>query len=117
MPSVSQLMPPFPDNLPTASLVILDFALLSKNHPEEIERMFTACREKGFFYLQNHKVDTEAAFQFGKELYDIPSEEKEKYAMGDGGNYLGYRRAGLFVVDAKGAPDAVEMWNVWPTQT
>lgn len=114
MPSVSQLVPPFPANLPTASLIVLDFDLLLKKDAQEVEKLYTACHQKGFFYLKNHKVDTDAAFQFGKDLYDIPLAEKEKYAMGDGVNYLGYKRIGEFVVDSKGTPDSQETWNVWP---
>jgi len=45
-------------------------------------------------------------------LYDIPLAEKEKYAMGEGVNYLGYKRIGEFVVDKKGTPDSQETWNV-----
>jgi isopenicillin N synthase-like dioxygenase len=112
MPSVSQRPPAFPGHLPTASLVVLDFALLLKNDPTEMERMFVACRAKGFFYLKNHNVDTDAAFKFTKDLYDIPLSEKEKYAMGDGVNYLGYKRVGEFIVDSKGTPDSQETWNV-----
>jgi isopenicillin N synthase-like dioxygenase len=78
--------------------------------------MFTICKEKGFFYLKNHNVDTAAAFKFGQDLYDIPLDEKEKYAMGDGVNYLGYKRVGEFIVDSKGTPDSQETWNVHPFQ-
>jgi len=112
MPSISQLVPAFPENLPTASLIVLDFDLLLKNDTEEVEKLHNACHQKGFFYLKNHKVNTEAAFKFGKELYDIPLAEKEKYAMGEGVNYLGYKRIGEFVVDKKGTPDSQETWNV-----
>ena len=75
--------------------------------------MYAACCEDGFFYLKNHKVNAESAFEFGKELYDISLEETEAYAMGDGVNYLGYKRIGEIVVDSKGTPDSQETWNVW----
>ena len=112
MPSIRQLIPPFPEHLPTADLIVLDFDLLSTGDEAECRRFFEACKEKGFFYLKNHHVDTPAAFNFGRELFDLPLEEKEKYAMGEGGNYLGYKRLGGFVVDAKGTPDSQETWNV-----
>ena len=103
MPSVSQIVPPFPDYLPSAALIELDFDLLAKHDPTECQRLFAACKEKRFFYLRNHHVDTDTAFQFGKELYDMPIEE-EKYLMGDGGAYIGYRKAGSFIADKKGTP-------------
>jgi len=112
MPSISQIPPPFPEHLPTAGLTILDFDLLLQGDAGETELLYTACHEKGFFYLKNHHVDRESAFNFAKELYDIPLEEKEKYAMGDGVNYLGYKRIGEFVIDSKGTPDSQETWNV-----
>lgn len=112
MPSVSQRPPPFPDDLPTLSLDVLDFDLLSKHDPRETDKLYAACHEKGFFYLTNHHVDTDAAFKFGRELYDIPMEEKEACAMGSGANYLGYKRVGEFVVDSKGTRDSQETWNV-----
>ena len=112
MPSISQLIPPFPEGLPAASLTALDFALLSRGDEEECRRFFNACKEKGFFYLRNHHVDTAAAFNFGRDLFELPLDEKEQYAMGEGGNYLGYKRIGGFVVDAQGTPDSQETWNV-----
>lgn len=116
MPSVSQLVPPpFPSDLPTAKLEILDFDLLRKNDSKETERLYISCRDQGFFYLTNHHVAVADAFQFGKELFEIPLDEKEIYAMGDGGNYLGYKHVGGFIVDRKGTPDSNETWNVHPT--
>jgi isopenicillin N synthase-like dioxygenase len=112
MPSVSQRPPAFPSHLPTADLVVLDFDLLQKNDPAETERMFVTCQKKGFFYLKNNNVNTDAAFKFGKNLFEIPTAEKEKYLMGDGVNYLGYKRVGEFIVDSKGTPDSQETWNV-----
>ena len=112
MPSVSQLVPPFPAGLPTASLVTLDFDLLQKNDPKETERLFISCCDQGFFYLKNHRVPIADAFQFGRHLFNLPLEEKEKYAMGDGGNYMGYKHVGGFIVDSKGTPDSNETWNV-----
>ena len=112
MPSVSQVVPPFPPDLPTASLVTLDFDLLQKNDPKETERLFISCRDQGFLYLENHRVAIADAFQFGRHLFSLPLEEKEKYAMGDGANYLGYKHVGGFIVDSKGTPDSNETWNV-----
>jgi isopenicillin N synthase-like dioxygenase len=88
---------------------------LSKGDEEECRRLFNACQEKGFFYLKNHHVNTATAFNFGKELFDLPLEEKEQYAMGTGVNYLGYKRIGGFIIDAKGTPDSQETWNVLPS--
>src|SRR5580704_16932632 len=115
MSSVSPLIiPPFPTGLPTAELIVLDFDLLSKNDADECKRFFNACKENGFFYLKNHNVNIGPAFKFGKELFELPLDEKELYAMGGGGDYLGYKRIGDFIVDSKGTPDSQETWNVLP---
>jgi hypothetical protein len=117
MPSISQLIPPFPSHLPTASLEVFDFDRLLGNDPDETQRLFATCKDKGFFYLRNHNVDVLSAFQFGKDLMDIPLEEKQKYAMGTGSNYMGYKAIGGIVVDKKGTPDSNETWNVPPEYT
>jgi isopenicillin N synthase-like dioxygenase len=112
MPSISDLIPPFPSNLPTASLEVFDYDHLLQNDPDETQRLFVTCKDKGFFYLKNHNVDVVSAFKFGKHLMDIPLEEKQKYAMGTGSNYMGYKAIGGIVVDKKGTPDSNETWNV-----
>jgi len=71
-------------------------------------QLYTSCHEKVFFYLTNHHVEV---FNFDKDLDHIPVEEKERHAMGDVVNYLGYKRIGKFV-NSKGTPDSQETWNV-----
>jgi hypothetical protein len=41
--------PPFPDNVPTHPLLVIDFALLKDNDPEEIDRLWEAATKLGFW--------------------------------------------------------------------
>jgi len=44
-------LPPFPDNVPTAPLLRLNLNRLLQGNPQEIEKLWNACRDIGFFYL------------------------------------------------------------------
>ena len=41
--------PPFPDNVPTHPLLIVDYALLKAGNEEEIEKLWTAATTLGFW--------------------------------------------------------------------
>jgi isopenicillin N synthase-like dioxygenase len=46
------------------------------------ETLITALRDKGFFYVKNFGISEEKVnrqFAIGKEFYELPTEEKEKY--------------------------------------
>lgn len=47
MPALS--FPPFPDNVPTHPLLVIDFALLKAGDPQEIERLWEAATKLGFW--------------------------------------------------------------------
>ncbi|KAI6871829.1 Clavaminate synthase-like protein [Hortaea werneckii] len=44
-------LPPFPGNVPTAPLLRLNLNRLLQGNPQEIEKLWNACRDIGFFYL------------------------------------------------------------------
>jgi hypothetical protein len=43
------VLPPFPDNVPTHPLLVIDFALLKVNDPQEIDRLWEAATKLGFW--------------------------------------------------------------------
>jgi len=108
------VLPPFPDNIPTAPLLVIDYALIKQGDQEEIDRLWKAGRELGFWYLKNHDTDAEvdAMFDVGAETASLPLEEKMKYEQGDDGTSFGYKAAGTVAVDDKGTRDNVEFFNV-----
>ncbi|KAF4592930.1 hypothetical protein EYR38_008636 [Pleurotus pulmonarius] len=117
--------PAFPDDVPTHPLVIVDYELIKGGDKDEIERLWKAATELGFWYLKNHGVEHEAndMFDMGRETMDLPLEEKMKYEQGDGGSSFGYKARGQVATDAMGTRDNIEFINVakddalaWPKQ-
>ncbi|ETW77509.1 hypothetical protein HETIRDRAFT_436331 [Heterobasidion irregulare TC 32-1] len=118
--------PEFPDDVPTVPLLIIDYALIKAGDEKEIDRLWKASTELGFWYLKNHGADDEVAgmFDMGAETMDLPLEEKMKFEQGDDGMSFGYKYAGANATDETGALDRVEFINVskddaisWPTPT
>ncbi|KAG5652860.1 hypothetical protein H0H81_003359 [Sphagnurus paluster] len=123
MPSAT--LPPFPDDIPTHPLLVVDYDLLKARDEAEIDRLWEAATKLGFWYLKNHGVTAEAddMFHMGAETMALPIEEKMKFEQGDEGSSFGYKAAGANAVDATGKLDTVEFINVakddalaWPKQ-
>ncbi|KEQ65455.1 Clavaminate synthase-like protein [Aureobasidium melanogenum CBS 110374] len=126
-------LPPFPEHVPTAPLLRISLSKLKQGDPEEIDKLWKACCELGFFYLDlrgasdSHKShpmssvdvngeqllqDAEDLFRVGKSVFDLPVEEKVKYDLKDQGSYFGYKGYGQGVIDAAGTKDRNEFYNV-----
>lgn len=92
--------PPFPDDVPTAPLLILSFDKLRNNDNEEIKRLIRACEDIGFFYLDlrgpgdDILEDADKLFKVSEELYDLSLEEKQKYDFMHKNSYFGYKGFG-----------------------
>ncbi|KLO18728.1 Clavaminate synthase-like protein [Schizopora paradoxa] len=112
MPGVT--LPPFPDNVPTHPLLVIDYELIKKNDTEEISRLWKAATQLGFWYLKNHGADEEVngMFDMGAETMALPLSEKMKFEQGDDGRSFGYKAAGANATDETGRPDTVEFINV-----
>ncbi|KAK0467576.1 hypothetical protein IW261DRAFT_1553855 [Armillaria novae-zelandiae] len=107
--------PPFPDDVPTHPLLVIDYELLKAGDVSETERLWEAARKLGFWYLKNHGVEEEASrmFEMGEETMSLPLEEKMKYEQGDDGRSSGYKAAGSGIVDASAEQgDTMEFINV-----
>ncbi|KAF7288798.1 Clavaminate synthase-like protein [Mycena chlorophos] len=107
-------LPPFPDDIPTHPLLVIDYALLKAGDPAEVERLWTAATSLGFWYLKNHDSDDEVRgmFEMGAETMALPMEEKMRYEQGDDGISFGYKAAGANAVDASGTLDTAQFINV-----
>ncbi|KAJ7600575.1 hypothetical protein C8J56DRAFT_1010430 [Mycena floridula] len=120
------VFPPFPENINTHPLLVIDYALIKTGDAGEMDRLWEAATKLGFWYLKNHEVDYEAneMFEMGAETMRLPLEEKMKFEQGDDGMSFGYKCAGANAVDASGERrDSVEFINVakddavaWPKQ-
>ncbi|OBZ65469.1 1-aminocyclopropane-1-carboxylate oxidase [Grifola frondosa] len=106
--------PPFPEDVPTHPLLVVDYELLKVNDEDEIAKLWKAATELGFWYLKNHGADEEVKkmFDMGAETMALPFEEKMKFEQGDDGMSCGYKAAGANATDETGALDTVEFINV-----
>ncbi|GBE78901.1 Clavaminate synthase-like protein [Sparassis crispa] len=106
--------PPFPDDVPTHPLLVVDFQLIRAGDPSEIDKLWKAATELGFWYLKNHGTDEEVngMFEMGAETMALTMEEKMKYEQGDEGMSCGYKAAGASATDETGAKDSAEFINV-----
>lgn len=90
-------MPTFPNDVPTAPLLRISLKKLLNNDQDESSHFFTACKDLGFFYLdlsgtrrgQSMLEDVDKLFDVGKELYDMPLEEKQKYNVSAATSFMG----------------------------
>ncbi|KLO05496.1 Clavaminate synthase-like protein [Schizopora paradoxa] len=106
--------PPFPNNVPTHPLLVIDYTLIKSGDKPEIERLWKAATELGFWYLKNHGTEHEVneMFEMGAETLKLPLDEKMKFEQGDEGKSFGYKMAGALVSDEHGTPDTVEFLNI-----
>ncbi|EMD41145.1 hypothetical protein CERSUDRAFT_111710 [Gelatoporia subvermispora B] len=104
--------PPFPEDMETHPLVVVDYQLIKAGDKEEAEKLWTAATQLGFWYLKNHGADEEVdgMFDLGLETMALSEAEKMKYAETDEG--VGYKAAGACVIDEKGTLDVIEMLNI-----
>jgi isopenicillin N synthase-like dioxygenase len=85
-------VPPWPIDVPTASLNTLSLAKLLQNDEAELAALFSSCKTSGFFLLdlrgckngEDLLADTEKLFHLAKELNGMPIEEKKQYALAPG---------------------------------
>lgn len=107
-------LPPFPNDVRTHPLLIIDYELIKAGDVGEVNRLWEAATTIGFWYLKNHGADQEVSnmFDMGAETMALPFEERMKFEQGDSGQSFGYKKAGANAIDATGALDAAEFINV-----
>ncbi|KAH6910991.1 hypothetical protein BKA70DRAFT_1370797 [Coprinopsis sp. MPI-PUGE-AT-0042] len=107
-------LPPFPEEIPTHPLLVIDYAKIERREPEEIDRLWEAATKLGFWYLSNHGCVEKAdrIFDLGATAMALPMSEKLKYEQGDNGTSAGYKAAGANAVNAAGQPDIAEFFNL-----
>ncbi|TFK36479.1 Clavaminate synthase-like protein [Crucibulum laeve] len=113
MPAV--VYPPFPEGVPVHdSLSTIDYARIKAGDESEIQALWEAATQWGFWYMTNHGADHffEPMFEMGRETMLLPLEEKMKYRQGDTGDSFVYKAAGSAYTDAKGSKDSAEFLNV-----
>ena len=82
-------LPPFPTDVESINLPILDWGKLLARDESESEGLFAACKDHGMFQLDLRNTETgpllledvDRLFSFTKDLFEVSLEEKEKYKM------------------------------------
>jgi isopenicillin N synthase-like dioxygenase len=114
-------LPPFPDDVSTAPLVTISLRKLVEDISGiEHERLFSAAKSLGFFYLDvqgtpegKHLLrQADDLFDLMNEFFSLSIEEKAKYDFAAKKSYFGYKGIGKEVVDGKGTRDKNEIYNV-----
>lgn len=121
-------IPPFPNSVPTAPLLRISLERLLVGDPDEQDRLWTACTDLGFFYLDLRTTSSsqtttptldgsailssvDSLFSVGESLFALPLDEKRRYDHSSLGSYFGYKGLGDAVVDAAGSRDRNEFYN------
>ncbi|KAF2085359.1 Clavaminate synthase-like protein, partial [Saccharata proteae CBS 121410] len=129
-------IPPFPSDVPTAPLLRISLAKLLQEDADELDRLWQACCDLGFFYIDlrsdgaanghegsagsaNVSIngtqllrDADELFEVQKKFFELPVEEKLKYDFSEKGLYHGYKGYGATNIDIKGNKDRNEFYNI-----
>jgi hypothetical protein len=73
-----------PSNIPVAELQTISLQSLKRGDTLEEARLFQACREDGFFYLDLHNVNglldsVQEIYRLDEDIHALPDEEKLLY--------------------------------------
>ncbi|PRQ78046.1 Clavaminate synthase-like protein [Rhodotorula toruloides] len=120
MPSVDLQYPrtDFPADLECHPLLVVDFAKIAAGDEQEIDALYSACTNLGFFYLKNFGFEEviEPMFEMGKATFSLPDDELMPFEQGDSGMSAGYKKAGanntLTTRSMQGNLDTVQFINV-----
>jgi isopenicillin N synthase-like dioxygenase len=78
-----------------AELVTVDLSRLNtpEGKKEQAQILISALRDKGFFYVKNFNISQDRVdrqFALGKNFYELPLEEKQKYTPPGLGKMITY---------------------------
>lgn len=90
-------IPPFPDDIPTASIDVISLARLEARDEAASQSLMAGCRGPGFFMLDLSGSELGAQlineidqlFLAGKDIMDLPADVKGQYLMDAPESFLG----------------------------
>ncbi|KAG8162525.1 hypothetical protein KVR01_008290 [Diaporthe batatas] len=111
--------PPFPDDIPTASMSTISLATLRSGGEEAAKSLLAACRELGFFQLDldgdvlglEMMKDIDQLFVVGKVIMNLPSAVKTQYLHDAPRSFLGFKPRGGAKTETD-EPDRFEWLNL-----
>lgn len=99
-------LPAFPSDVPTVPLLRINLKRLLQGDLQEDEKLWRACCDLGFFYLDlrggnGGGIEGDGLLEAANELFglaegvfDLSVEEKTQYDFKDKGSYFGYKGYG-----------------------
>ncbi|KUI72487.1 hypothetical protein VM1G_07621 [Cytospora mali] len=114
-----QNIPPFPDDISSASMRTISLASLSSGDEAAAQSLLAACQELGFFLLDldsdalgNELMkDIDQMFLAGKDIMNLPRDVKENYLHDAPKSFLGFKPRGSANTETD-EPDRFEWFNV-----
>ncbi|KAH9936761.1 Clavaminate synthase-like protein [Epithele typhae] len=122
--------PPFPQDVSTSPLFVIDYELIKAGDADEIERLWKAATEMGFWHLTNHEEE-EGMFAMGEEATALTLERScflgrettafrlgtfsrisRIYTLHQPPHRHSYKAAGVLFTDNKGTRDVTEFVNI-----
>ncbi|KAI1035507.1 hypothetical protein LB504_006068 [Fusarium proliferatum] len=121
MGSLDNIIPPFPDDVPTVPIARISYSKLKCSDENEMIKVLNASQSDGFFYLdltdepvgQSLLNYTEDVLTISKRALNIPLDQKMECVAERGKEMFGYKPAGAVKQTDKDArPDTTEFFNV-----
>ncbi|PWY96615.1 Clavaminate synthase-like protein [Aspergillus sclerotioniger CBS 115572] len=120
---LTNTLPRFPSDIPTAPLLRLSLSKLQSHDITETHRLLQACEEIGFFYLDLQDTNignnlltlSDELFSTTENLFSLSLDEKRKYVFTYPNCHHGYRIHSAGVVDREGIFDVNELYNISKT--
>ncbi|KAI1338641.1 oxidoreductase [Xylariaceae sp. FL0016] len=114
-----QDLPPFPEDVPVASMKKVPLAGLRSGDEATAKEVFAACQELGFFLLDLYGDDMgeetiaelDQLFSGAKDIMDTPEDVKAKYLHNIPKNFLGFKPRGHAKTET-GEYDRFEWFNL-----
>ncbi|KAK6442568.1 hypothetical protein LTR95_001191 [Oleoguttula sp. CCFEE 5521] len=112
--------PSFPQgDFTTVELETISLKKLLDEDAAEQDRVFQACKTRGFFYLELAGCESGETIRNGADnvarvaerFFQLPQEEKDAQRM-QSGQLDGYKSVGATVTDRTGTPDTAEFMNI-----
>jgi isopenicillin N synthase-like dioxygenase len=95
----------------------LSYLDIKDGNKEALKELKNALTEYGFFSIIDHGLDTELlknSYAYSKKFFDLPVEEKSKYAFPQNAGARGYTPFGKETALGEVTPDQKEFWHHGP---
>jgi isopenicillin N synthase-like dioxygenase len=95
----------------------LSYLDIKDGNKEALKELKNALTEYGFFSIIDHGLDTELlknSYAYSKKFFDLPVEEKSKYAFPQNAGARGYTPFGKETALGEATPDQKEFWHHGP---